>query len=64
MIILAPKKEWLEEAKVTLQPGDVYVDSVHAFENARGAFERLNTGRAKGKVVVRAGSGGGERSRL
>lgn len=56
VIILSPKKEWLEEAKETLTPEDLYIDSVHTFENAKEAFERLNTGRAKGKVVIRVQS--------
>ena len=65
VVILSPKKEWLEEAKEMLRLEEVFVDSVFGFEDARQAFERLNTGRAKGKVVVRvAGGEGGERSRL
>lgn len=56
VIILSPKSEWLEEAKSTLSPEDVHIDSVHAFEDAKKAFERLNTGRAKGKVIVRVQS--------
>ena len=56
VVILSPKKEWLEEAKGTLSEEDIHIDSVHAFEDAKKAFERLNTGRAKGKVVVRVGS--------
>jgi NADPH:quinone reductase-like Zn-dependent oxidoreductase len=43
-----------------LKEENIFVDSVFAFEDAKEAFERLNTGRAKGKVVVRVG----ERSRL
>ncbi|KXT03504.1 hypothetical protein AC578_1648 [Pseudocercospora eumusae] len=50
--ILKPKREWLEEAATTLRPEDIYVDSVYKFEDAKDAFERLNTGRAKGKVVI------------
>lgn len=55
VIILSPKNEWLEEAKETLRPDDIFIDSVHSFEDAKQAFERLNTGRAKGKVVVKVG---------
>ncbi|EME43048.1 hypothetical protein DOTSEDRAFT_131818 [Dothistroma septosporum NZE10] len=61
VVILGPKKEWLEEAKSTLGEEDIYVDSVHTFGDAKKAFERLNTGRAKGKVVIRVSE---ERSRL
>lgn len=52
VIILSPKNAYLEEAKEMLGPDDIYVDSVYSFEDAKQAFERLNTGRAKGKVVV------------
>lgn len=52
-IRLAKKKEWLDEAKSTLRSEDIYVDSLYEFEKAKEAFERLNTGRAKGKVVVK-----------
>jgi NADPH:quinone reductase-like Zn-dependent oxidoreductase len=58
VIILDTKSEWLEEAKDTLSVDDIYIDSVHDFEDAKQAFERLNTGRAKGKVVVRVGERG------
>jgi NADPH:quinone reductase-like Zn-dependent oxidoreductase len=50
-IMLAQNKEWLEKA-AALQKGDVIIDSVHPFANVKEAFERLNTGRAKGKVVI------------
>lgn len=53
VVILSHKNEWLEEARDTLSEEQIYVDGVYAFENAKKAFERLNTGRAKGKVVVR-----------
>lgn len=52
VIRLEKNKEWLEEAASTLRPEDIYIDSVYGFEKAKEAFERLNTGRAKGKVVV------------
>ncbi|KAK7183400.1 GroES-like protein [Paraphaeosphaeria sporulosa] len=55
VVILDQKSEWLEEAKETLSPEDIYIDSVYEFEDAKQAFERLNTGRAKGKVVIRIG---------
>ncbi|KAK3112707.1 hypothetical protein LTR53_010738 [Teratosphaeriaceae sp. CCFEE 6253] len=53
VILLGMKREWLEEAKSMLSPDDIYVDSVFGFEDAKKAFERLNTGRARGKVVVK-----------
>ncbi|KAK0249066.1 hypothetical protein B0A54_15789 [Friedmanniomyces endolithicus] len=53
IILLRMKKEWLEEAKSTLSADDIVVDSVFAFEDAKKAFERLNTGRARGKVVIK-----------
>jgi NADPH:quinone reductase-like Zn-dependent oxidoreductase len=52
VVILSPRREWLEEAKESLTADDIYIDSVFAFEDAKKAFERLNTGRAKGKVVI------------
>lgn len=55
VVILNPKKELLEEAKETLSSDQVYLDSLHAFEDAKTAFERLNSGRAKGKVVIKLG---------
>ncbi|KXT16152.1 hypothetical protein AC579_5084 [Pseudocercospora musae] len=62
--ILKAKKEWLEEAAKTLRPEEIYVDRVYGFEDAKDAFERLNTGRAKGKVVIQVAGAAGERSRL
>ena len=53
VVLLRMKNEWLEDAKGMLRPGDIYVDSVFAFEQAKEAFERLKTGRARGKVVVK-----------
>lgn len=61
VVILSPKNDWLEEAKSTLNEDDIHIDSVHKFEDAKEAFERLNSGRAKGKVVIQVS---GERSRL
>lgn len=62
--ILKPRNDWLEEATKTLSTDEIYVDSVFKFEDAKSAFERLNTGRAKGKVVIQVSQGAGERSRL
>jgi NADPH:quinone reductase-like Zn-dependent oxidoreductase len=53
VVILATKKEWLEEATKILTAEQLFVDSVFPFDEAKKAFERLNTGRAKGKVVVK-----------
>lgn len=50
-IDLAPKKDSLEEA-LHLPADKIIVDSTFRFEDAKDAFERLNTGRARGKVVV------------
>jgi reticulon-4-interacting protein 1, mitochondrial len=52
VVILSMKKEWLEEATRTLTAGQCFVDSVFPFDEAKQAFERLNIGKAKGKVVV------------
>jgi NADPH:quinone reductase-like Zn-dependent oxidoreductase len=54
-IILDQKKEYLEEAMRVLPVEKIMVDSTFAFEDAKMAFERLNTGRARGKVVVEIG---------
>nr|POF13040.1 reticulon-4-interacting protein 1 like, mitochondrial [Quercus suber] len=53
VIILGMRKEWLEEATTTLDAEQCFVDSVFSFDQVKEAFERLNTGRAKGKVVVK-----------
>ena len=51
-IVLEQKREWLEEAAREVGAEKWIVDSVWPFEDAKGAFERLDTGRARGKVVV------------
>ena len=50
-IILDPRKEWLEEIG-TLQEDQVVIDSVFKFGQTMEAFEKMNTARCKGKVVV------------
>jgi NADPH:quinone reductase-like Zn-dependent oxidoreductase len=50
-IVLEPNKEWLQEA-TKLQSKDIIIDSVFQFDKVKKAFERLNTSRARGKVVV------------
>lgn len=51
-VMLEPRKEWLEEATKLDPDKDIIIDSVYDFEQTKEAFERLNTGRARGKVVV------------
>lgn len=49
------EKSYLEEA--TKVPEDKLItDSIFEFDKAKEAFERLNTSRARGKVVVQVGS--------
>lgn len=50
-IVLDAKKEWLEEI-TKLKGEDVVVDSTFPFDRTKEAFERMNTGRCRGKVVV------------
>jgi NADPH:quinone reductase-like Zn-dependent oxidoreductase len=50
-IILDGKKEYLEEA-LQLPKEKIMIDSTFPFEQLIKAFERLDTGRARGKVVV------------
>lgn len=58
VVSLEMKKEWLEEAKETLIPDQIFIDSEFDFDDALKAFERLNTGRARGKVVINVSSPG------
>lgn len=58
VIILGMKTEWLEEAAKTLRPDEIYIDSVFSFQDAKKAFDLLNTGRARGKVVVKISDSG------
>lgn len=51
VLVVDLKKEWLEEAK-ELENEQIVIDSVFSFENVKNAYERLNTGRARGKVIV------------
>ena len=51
VITLDTKVEYLEEAK-ELPNDKIIIDSTFAFEDAKQAYERLNTGRARGKIVV------------
>ncbi|KAF7531381.1 hypothetical protein G7054_g8910 [Neopestalotiopsis clavispora] len=50
-INLEYKDAYLKEA-LTLPKNKIIIDSVFDFDQVREAFERLNTGRVKGKVVV------------
>ena len=51
-IVLEPRKEWLEECVKLEGEEQIIIDSVFDFGRAKEAFERLGTGRARGKVVV------------
>jgi len=53
-IVLEQKRKYLEEAVEVLgSKGEgIVVDSTWQFEDAAKAYERLDTGRARGKVVV------------
>ena len=50
-INLEQNPEYLRQA-TELKGEDVVIDSVFGFDKAKEAFERLNTGRARGKVIV------------
>jgi len=50
-IVLDAKKEYLEGVN-DLKSEDVIVDSTFSFDQTKEAFERLNTGRCRGKVVI------------
>jgi reticulon-4-interacting protein 1, mitochondrial len=50
-ITLDPKKEYLEEA-LSLPKDKIIIDSTFDFGRAKEAYERLDTSRARGKVVV------------
>ncbi|GAB7359863.1 hypothetical protein MBLNU230_g7391t1 [Neophaeotheca triangularis] len=52
VVMLELRKDWLQEAVDTLKPEDIIVDSTFQFDEAKAAFERLHSGRARGKVVV------------
>ena len=54
-IILDGKKEWLEEVN-NLKNDDVIIDSTFPFDRTKDAFERMNTGRCRGKVVIEVGN--------
>ncbi len=51
-ITLEPRTEWLEECTKLKGEDQIVIDSTFDFGRAKEAFERLNTGRARGKVVV------------
>lgn len=51
-IILDLNQAWLKESVNTLSTDKIFIDSTFPFDQADKAYERLNTGRAKGKVVV------------
>ncbi|KAI9152372.1 Reticulon-4-interacting protein 1 [Paramyrothecium foliicola] len=43
---------WLKEA-ISLPKDKIHIDSIFEFSKVREAFERLNTGRTQGKVIIR-----------
>ncbi|KIW94479.1 uncharacterized protein Z519_04455 [Cladophialophora bantiana CBS 173.52] len=51
-IMLDARKEWLAETTRLDPDEDIVIDSVFDFARTKEAYERLNTGRARGKVVV------------
>jgi reticulon-4-interacting protein 1, mitochondrial len=51
-IILDAKKEYLEECTKLKGDSEIIIDSTFDFGRAKEAFERMDTGRARGKVVV------------
>jgi len=55
MVMVAHKKESLQGMQVLIAEGKVkpVVDSVFSFEDTLKAYDRIMTGRAKGKVVVK-----------
>lgn len=46
------RKEWLEET-LDLDRSKIIIDSTWGFDQVKEAFAKLNTGRARGKVVVK-----------
>lgn len=55
ILVMQLKKEWLEQA-AELSKDQIIIDSVFSMDNAKNAYERLNTGRARGKVIVEVAS--------
>ncbi|KAF2835857.1 NAD(P)-binding protein [Patellaria atrata CBS 101060] len=53
-IYLEENKAFLEEA-LQLPTDKIIIDSTFKFEDTKDAYDRLNTGRARGKVVVEVG---------
>lgn len=51
-IVLDAKKDWLEESTKLNGEEEIIIDSVFDFGRAKEAFERMDTSRARGKVVV------------
>ena len=49
------KRPFLAET-LRLPQDKIIIDSTYNFDQVREAFERLNTGRARGKVVVKVSS--------
>jgi reticulon-4-interacting protein 1, mitochondrial len=55
-IMLEPRKDWLEECTVLKGEDQIIIDSAFDFEKVMDAYERLDTSRARGKVVVKVQS--------
>jgi reticulon-4-interacting protein 1, mitochondrial len=51
-IILEARKEWLEECTKLQGEDEIVIDSTFDFGRVKEAYERLDTARARGKVVV------------
>ena len=49
---LEPNSEWLAET-FDLPKDKIVIDSEFGFDQGKEAFERLNTGRCRGKVVIK-----------
>jgi NADPH:quinone reductase-like Zn-dependent oxidoreductase len=50
------RKEWLEET-LSLDRSKIIIDSTWEFDQVVEAFAKLNSGRARGKVIIKVGSG-------
>jgi alkaline phosphatase D len=57
-VTLKPKKEYFQLIGKWMAEGNVQsvVDETFAYDDAPRAFERLKTGRATGKLIIRVGS--------
>ena len=51
ILALELKPEWLEEAR-QLPDDKIIIDNTFSFDDVKQSYERLNTGRARGKIIV------------